>query len=65
MNTGNIKMWLLSKVAVSFYWIIAWPYVSMIFKSNTHYPSFLKPIGIFFGAGLGRRRGTILACHIY
>jgi len=39
---------LLNKLSGSIYWLLIWPYASMIFESNSHYPAYLKPIGVFF-----------------
>ena len=48
VNIDTTKRLALHKVSVAIYWLIIWPFVSMIFPSNSHNPAFLKPIGVFF-----------------
>ncbi len=48
MNTSKSSRLLFNKSTISVSWVLVWPFVSMIFKSNPHYPAYLKPIGVFF-----------------
>ena len=37
----------INKASGMILWIVSWPFVSMLFDSHPHYPTFLKPIGVF------------------
>ncbi|ATG79873.1 hypothetical protein TW82_01180 [Pseudoalteromonas fuliginea] len=48
ISKSKLKRILFNKISGSIYWLLVWPYISMIFQSNSHYPAYLKPIGVFF-----------------
>lgn len=47
VSVSNFKRILWNKLSGSIYWLLVWPYASIVFKSNPHYPAYLEPISIF------------------
>ncbi len=48
----KLKQIFFNKLAGVIFWILSWPFVSMLFDSNPHYPTFIKPIGVFSRSSL-------------
>lgn len=48
----KLKQIFFNKLSGVILWILSWPFVSRLFDSNPHYPTFMKPIGVFSRSSL-------------
>ena len=44
---SKLKQIFFNKLSGVIFWILSWPFVSMLFYSHPHYPAFITPIVIF------------------